>query len=552
MINMMYLVLTALLALNVSAEILQAFDSLRNSLKDTAQTQAQLNGELSENILAAIANQEKSKIMIYSYMKPVVSDINTQSEEAVQFLNGLIAELEKIGDKDEATGELRHKDETNANYAFWLGNDQANDGRGNGKAIELREKLNAYINWANQIYAQQSPTKEAQYFKPLVVEPMDDPNVTNTESKGKSWEYFSFHDKPVVADLAMIEKYKMDIRGVQAGLLNLMKSRINEGDYPIDSLVAMDAPMAEVVTAGMQFQTRLGVGAMSSAVRPEFLGHGIKVDPNGSTAMMTIPANASNIPQGKSEGIQHYTASIKVPKLDGTFTTLNVKGQFKVRRPEVVVRSKALQLLYKDCGNTVDVDVPALGDNYNPDFSRSKGGAILKSSNSKKEITIVPNSPKFKLSVYSQTNGQNVEIDDLDYNVVRPPLPRLALFKEGNQEINGLNGVSKRSTVYVKLIPDSEFARTLPRDARYKAKKITLLLDDGLGPPKEVGSVDASDINSQKGTKINLYQGAMRQAYDGTKAYLEVEGVQRVNFQGKAIDENMPRPVLFIPIKLKN
>ena len=142
-----------------------------------------------------------------------------------------------------------------------------------------------------------------------------------------------------------------------------------------------------------------------------------------------------------------------------------------MRRPEVVVRSKALQILYKDCGNVVDVDVPSLGENYNPDFSKSTGGAIIKSTTSKREITIVPTARDYTLAVYSNTNGQSVKIENLKYNVVKPNQPRIAMFTNG-QEINGQQGLKKSQTVTVKLIPEPEFARTLPRDARYRAGNI--------------------------------------------------------------------------------
>jgi gliding motility-associated protein GldM len=550
MINMMYLVLTAMLALNVSAEILQAFESLRASLRETAGQHGSQNEVLADDILKTIANQEKGGNHKYAYLKPSISDINTQSTQMITYLDELNKGLEEIGQRDPATGEIKRKDETTKNYSFWLGtNDVGNDGHGNGKAVELRAKLEGFVKWANALYAKQDPKHEANHFSTLALEPAADPNVTDKASKQKTWEYFTFHGKPVIADMALMEKFKMDIRDIQGDLLHQTKGLVQDFIYTVDSLMPFEAPSAQIVAAGMKYETRLAMGMASSSIKPEFVGPGMRMDPGGSTATMTITANGNVIPEGKSEGIQNYTATIKVPKADGTIESFPVHGKFIVRRPEVVVRSKALQILYKDCGNTVEVDVPSLGENYNPDFSKSKGGNIIKSSTSKKDITIVPSGgSEFLLAVHSNTNGQNIKIENLRYNVVKPALPRIALFANGN-EVNGMAGINKRQTVIVKLIPDSEFSKTLPRDARYRAKTVKLLSQVGIEPPKVVKSYSGAEI--MRGVSINLYEGELKNAYPGQRIYFEIEDVSRINFQDRAVPETMPRTQLIIPALLR-
>ncbi|MEY3444655.1 MAG: gliding motility protein GldM [Bacteroidota bacterium] len=551
MINMMYLVLTAMLALNVSAEILQAFESLRASLRETAGAHGTQNQSLTSDILNTIEKQEGSGITKYSAFKPTLSEINTEATKVISYIDAVTAELEEIGQKDPITGEIRKKDETTKNYSFWLGTDDVgNSGHGNGKAVELRAKLESFVKWANALYAKQDPKHEQNHFSMLALDPANDPTVSDASSKNKTWEYFTFHGKPVIADMALMEKFKMDVRDVQGGLLHQTKELVKGFTFTVDSLIAFEAPTSEYVAAGMKYQTRLAVGVASKSIKPEFVGSGLSMDPGGSTATMTIAANGNVIPEGQSEGIQHYTAMIKVPNAAGEIVEIPVKGQFKVRKPEVVVRSKALQILYKDCGNTVDVDVPALGESYNPDFSKSTGGGnILKSSKSKREITIVPTGKDYTLSIYSNTNGQSVKIDNLKYNVLKPSQPRIGLFING-QEVNGMSGVNKKQTVTVKLIPDGEFAKTLPLDARYKAKSVKLMYQEGMiGVPKVIKTYSGAEI--QRGVPVELYQGELKTAYPGSRIYFEVEEVERINFQKKEIKEEMPRVMLVIPATIK-
>lgn len=539
MINMMYLVLTAMLALNVSSELLLAFETMRGSLNMSEQTSAESNSDLAASILASVNNEESGGNMKHSFLKGLVNEASSESSKMIAYLNELTEDLEGIGAKDEETGEIVRNDENIENYRYWLGSDdEANGGRGNGKALELREKLNLYIDWANKMVEQHLEKGETPVvFGKIAVEPSEDPSIIDPEAKAKTWEYLTFHEKPVIADLAMVAKYKTDIRSVETRLLNFLKGKLDDQIISVDSIFAFEAPSSQVVTAGMKYETRILVGMASNSVQPEFIGSGITTDPTGSTATMSMTANGSVIPNGATEGIQRYRATIKIPTRDGGVQELPLEGQFTVRKPEIQVRSKELQLLYKSCGNTVIVDAPSLGELYNPDFSRSSGGRVLPNSNNRKEITIVPSNRQFKLSVYTKTNGQNIKLDELNYKVIRPPKPRVAVFT-GSGEHNGMAPVSKRSSVKVRVLPDVEFKASLPRDARYKADKVRLLFSSGIGAPREITS--KSGANIMNGVTINLNQGAVKNAVPGDKVYIQVEGIRRVNFQNKNIEESIP------------
>lgn len=543
MINMMYLVLTALLALNVSAEVLQAFESLRSSLAHTALVNGENNVTLATNIIDAIEKEEDGGNEKHSHLRVVVNDITSETSKVIAYLNDITKDLEEIGQKDLATGEITFKDETQANYSYWLGvDDYANDKHGSGKAKEMREELKTFVDWANEIMVKNLPEElEYNQFPLLTIEPDQDTTIHDPDAKKKTWEQHSFGGTPVIADMAKVEKFKGDIRSIETEMLNLTKSLLADYVFKVDKIFAFEAPNAQVVTAGMKYQTKLLVGVSSSSIKPEFLGSGISMDEGGSTATMTMTANGNVIGENAQEGIQRYSAIIKVPKADGTFEEMPINGEFKVRKPEVQVRSKELQLLYKDCGNNLIVDVPSLGDLYNPDFSRSTGGKIIKNANSRKEITVVPSARQFKLSVYTKTNGQNIKLDNLKYSVVKPPKPRLAMTNVSGTEYNGMADLNRKQNIYVRLIPDADFKAALKKDARYKADKVTLKYKSGLGAAKVVKTYNGVNIAKGKGVKVNLNQGQLRQAPPGTKIFIEVEGIKRVNFQNRSVDEPMPR-----------
>ena len=68
-----------------------------------------------------------------------------------------------------------------------------------------------------------------------------------------------------------------------------------------------------------------------------------------------------------------------------------------------------------------------LGELYNPVFKASSA-EVLKSSSDKKKVTIVPSGRKCILSVSSNTNGKVIKIDDVKYNVIKPPKPSIQLL----------------------------------------------------------------------------------------------------------------------------
>lgn len=549
MINMMYLVLTALLALNISSEILQAFESLRESLKVSSKTYGEQNVNLLSNIRQTINDEIKQGNDRNVKFQPVLDKIEQEGNAMVAYLDSLEIKLETIGEADPETKEIKNKEERDANYRFWMGgNDTGNGGRGEGEAATLKDKLNGFVSWANTLVAKYDTSNSMKPFKPLAIDPDDLPDADiSEEHKGKTWEYVTFHGKPVVADLAMMEKFKMDVKEAQNQLLQLVERAVGGVIFKIDKLRAMEAPFATVVPAGLKFQTRLMVGMYSDQVKPEFVGNGIKLDEGGNTATMTLTANGGVIPAGASEGIQRYRAMIKVPKAGGGYEELPIEGQFIVKRPEVVVRSEELQLLYKDCGNKVSVDVPALGDEYNPDFSRSKGGKVKKVSGSKKKIVIVPSQRNFLLSVYSRSGGQSVKIDELKYNVIAPPQPQLVL-EVGGREHDGASSINRRQRVKVRLKPDKEFYRTLKKDARYKVGTVKLMYQSGIQAPRTLQSKSGNIMN---GISFNLNQGALRQAPPGSKIFFEIEGVRRVNFEGRPININMSRRSRILAVNIR-
>lgn len=533
MINMMYLVLMALLALNVSKEILDAFEIIKGGLSRSAA----LAAENSQNIMSAMKEKvAEEKIDRNMGIPDTLNLINSKTAEIIGLINEYQAKMDEFADKDPATGELKRKDEMEANFQFWMGQGQAataNDGRGSGAAKELKDKINEY-------FAFLADMKRANYLRPedkAKVEAQTLPDeVEGQDGMSKSWELYHF-DGPVVANMAILEHLKQDLYSEQKEALDVINERLGTVTFKIDKIIPINSPVSTIVPSGLQFETRLSVGISSSSIVAQYSSPNGSVQPqDDGTAILTIPASASAIPQGKNEGKQSYTATINVPKSTGGTESLSVTGEFTVRKPEVKITSATVQNLYRECANDVEIDVPALGNFYNPSVKVSSG-SIQSSPRSKTTFRIIPTGSKCVVSVSNVLNGKTSLIDNVAYNVISPPRPALNMRVNG-QNTNGSVPIPKNSRIDVVVVPDPEFKAALPNDARYEISSIAVKAGLSLGPPTTVNNLNLSGQDATKPIPIRL--GAqVAQAPSNTKVYIEIEDIYRKNFQNKLIRERL-------------
>ena len=573
MINLMYLVLTALLAMNVSKDILNSLEALASSLRKSAEVLQEKNLSTVEDIQASIKKEAEKGNKNNLFLLPILDDIRNTDSRVINFLEKHIKVLKQLGQWDSTTNKLKKPDEVEKNFRYLMmgkKNELANGGRGAGAAKAIHDTLDAFIIWANKMhykitkksppkglkelieeYAKTSDDKKKKELKrrglvyaPIVIEPKANPMVTNAEDKRKTWEIYTFdHNTPVIANIATIEKLKSDVEVIVSDLIELARRQLMQVTFKIDSLMAISAPESKYVIVGMKFKTRLFVAMSSSQIKPKFSSSSgqIKIQPGGNEALLIIRARGSVIPKGKNEGVQRYSALIRVPKADGTEAKLSINGKFIVRKPEVVVTSAAIQIMYRNCANDINVDVPALGPEYNP-VIKAKGGVAKISPKNKKKVRVVPTASTLLLKVYTRTGGETIFIDNLKYKVIPPPKPTIVVYENG-KVWDGLKPWRKGSRIKVYVKPDKEFKRGLPQDARYIIKNAVVKVKKGLGAATPVKSLGSSGIN--KPLSFSL-AALTRGLPPGTKFYIQMDGIYRVNFAGKRIEEPFSRRELTI------
>ncbi|WNJ16245.1 GldM family protein [Pontibacter sp. G13] len=531
MINMMYLVLLAILALNVSSEVLDAFVQIRGNLNHSA-SHAQT---LSQDYVLMLKSKIQDEIEFEGNHKnegllDTLDLIQNKTQALIKALDGHVSEMEEIATWDEELQDYRKKDELEVNYQYWMGLDEdANERRGNGKAFDLRDELDAYGDFIHGFYASIGDSALEEIEPELMQDPKPDP-----KDPGKRWEQYTFQG-PVVGNLATLEALKLHILNQEKELLEQFRKRLGVHQFAPDKVMAISMPQSQVVVAGTPFKTRLFVGMGSSQIQPDFKsGSGqLNLEDDGNSAWLTVMASGASIRNGAAEGKQRYQATVLVPKTDGSFDTLTVSEEFTVRKPEVVLRSRVIQKLYRECANEVQISIPAL-DEYEPVVSVSSG-SINQRSNSKDWFLIKPRGNQCKVNVKAKVSGSVIPVEELDYRVLSTPKPTVQA-KIGNKTLSGFNSIKKGQSLKIRIIPEEAFAEMYPKDANYRVKTVEIYLKKGIGPPRLIGQVPASNVNARNGVTVRM-PSAVRDAKAGDQLFIKLKDVERRNFEGRFIPE---------------
>lgn len=192
-----------------------------------------------------------------------------------------------------------------------------------------------------------------------------------------------------------------------------------------------------------------------------------------------------------------------------------------VAKPVIQVQSDAVQALYLQAANNLNIQVPALGAVYDPSFSASGGSAIKGAK--KGQVTIIPNSTEVTINVSSGGNAIGKETFK-----VRPiPKPELVALVNG-KPLDFKRGVPAASfrAVEIQAVPDAGFKQALPEEARYRVTKWNAYLIRNNQP------IATQEIT---GPSANLTSFAAK-ANKGDRVVMEVLDVKRLNYKGDAVD----------------
>lgn len=508
MIGLMYLVLTAMLALNVSSAILLKFQFLDDSLMTVNRKTVTDNTGVVNNIQSAVekgGSRASDKRVMES-----ADEIRKRTTDLINFMQGLRDELiEDTGGMEE--GHYKAPEDTDGVARLMLG--PAN--QKNGKAYELEQRLNAYAQYMKE-HNPNMPAKLALSGKE------DEVAQKDPTQRRKDFAQLNFEETPMVAALAVLAQKQNEVLKYEADALSELAKKVGADIIKFEKIFAMARAESKTVAAGTKYRADMFIAASSDAITPKmsFQGKSVKVE-NGKGVVEFTAAASNYDADGNSK--QTWKGNITINQ-NGRDTTFTVTEDYVVAKPVIQVQSAAVQALYLGCANELNIQVPALGAVYDPSFSASGGSAIKGAKRGL--VTIIPSASEVKINVSSGGNAIGSE----SFKVRRVPKAELVVYVNG-RPIDGKRGVQAGAIRGVKLdaVAEEGFKQLLPNDARYRVTRWKAYLVRGTSLIGEIS------FSSPEGNLSSLAQKAQK----GDRMALEILDVKRLNYQGRPVDAQL-------------
>lgn len=487
MIGMMYLVLTAMLALNVSKEAVEAFKKV-----DKGITLSVANYELKNNLTysefdrAAAENPTKA-----GKYKTAAYQVKERADEVFSFIQDLKKEIIIKAEGPETTAingdqinieEVKRIDENNIPSQVLIGASE------NGKATDLKALINDYREFLVSSMEGKNPTAEEVIRKSLNTDDGRDPDGQRTR-----WENMTFQTLPLVAVITILSEMQLNVRNAETEVLNTLYTQIDASSFKFNKLNAIVIPKSNYVTVGSDYEATVFISATDTTQKPEITVGGslLPVDDAGRGV---YKAKATSTGPKKWGGV----ISLKAP--DGSLKKYDFDSEYSVGEPNVIVSPTAMNVFYAGIPNPIDVSVPSVS----PDKIKVRvvNGTVTteKVKNSKGETfkgtwAVRPTAAgqNVQVIVSADIDGKTVQYAPYDFRV--KPLPKpIAQF--GGKSTGGITRATAAAQQGVfAIMPDFDF------DLNYTVTGYSVLYSDSRGDFEEYST--SSNLTAKQKELIN-------------------------------------------------
>jgi gliding motility-associated protein GldM len=522
MIGMMYLVLTALLALQVSNQILQKFVLLNDGMERTSRNYIQKN----EFTVSSIANTvEQQGNNPRDVPKVEVSQrVRNTTSEVFNYLESLKQELITVSNAKNDQGTYNSSALKNTDIPGNIFNN-------NKKGFEMQERLNSY---PNEISAILKEIGIDLTFQPIAKDAKDiDLFKNDPDVRSKNFVFLNFVKSPVGAVMALISQYQNEVLNIESESLSAITSSIGSFYFKSDVFKASVAANSNVVAAGTKFEGNIFIASSSSSAQPKMSvdGRDVPVNDGFGEISFTVPPAGQYDDRGLAKRVLKGEIIVNIAGKD---SVLSVDYEYFVAQPVIKVTSEVVNQLYADCANDLTIDVPALGNSYAPDFTVSNGNAIK--GKAPGQVTVIPNnSGKVVIGVSSGGN----KIGDVSYDIKPVPAPTIRPYDaRGPIDLSVAYPAPGPSSLIIEALAEPTFGRTMARDANFEVTggEVTLLRNE---VPRDKVTITGKNVGIR-----NLLAAAR----SGDNLIVRVTEVTRTNFRGNKIKSTQPE-IIRIAIK---
>jgi gliding motility-associated protein GldM len=407
MINMMYLVLTALLALNVSREVMDAFYEVMISQEASIETVEKQNSSIYTAFEAAAAENPVKA----GPWRDKANDVKSRSAALYQQIEDLKrGVIEASGGADEESGDPnkpQKMDDLEAAPNYFL--IQGNGAKLKAALADYREFMKTEAEGNDLLFNSIEGTFDLSDHK--------------HDGTTISWEQHKFEHFPLISVLTFLTKMQSDVRTSEANVIDYLQKNITASDLKFTGVRTVVMPKSTFVTKGGEYEADVFLAAFDETQNPTVIINGEELEEEdiiGGVAKVRFPANRV--------GETTWNGEIKLVQ-NGEEKVFPVEGSFNVAPPSVVISPTKMNVLYRGVDNPLEISVPGVdpsnlivsgtgvkksGNGYIADVTRNRGGELKisvsvrdgdKTSNMGSKVFRVKNLPDAAGSIFGKTDG---------------------------------------------------------------------------------------------------------------------------------------------------
>jgi len=484
MIGMMYLVLTAMLALNVSAEVLEAFVLVDKGLNQTLKSFSSKNEDY-YNLIKSAENNNPTKAAKWRQKADIV---RAKSAEFCKYIEDIKRKIVETCDGKDAAAltpegidghEVQGKSDTSVPANILLGPSE------NGEAYTLKKKLEQY---KKDLLALIGP--DEKFGPTLTIENIldtKDPKVTK-DGTNRTWETSRFEGVPLISTLPLLSKFQVDVLNCEAIMLDYFFKQIDAADVRVNMFEPVLIPESSSVLKGEKFKATLMLAAYDKTQQPLMSINGRSLPVVDGKAIFEEPATML--------GERTLKCQIVVTGPDGTKTPYPQDFKYQVVQPMFTVSPTKMNVLYRGIDNPMELSVSGVPSERvevkisNASYRRSANGYLVNPQDGR----------VCEVNVWVKNNGVSKLMGSSSFRVKPLPAPI--------PKVDGASGkfISK-SALMSSLGIRAEMPQDFDFDLRYTIRSFTIASRNSEGYDVNLSSGNASFTDEQKRAFASMKAG---------------------------------------------
>lgn len=431
MIGMMYLVLTAMLALNVSADVLNGFTMVDASMQHAISSADLRNKKLYDD-MQYLYQQNPAKVGEWLEKS---NRVKTKSDSLVNLLQDFRVGIFKLADGDKVDPnyeELVNKSNTD------IGVQYAELNIPNGKrGKELKQAIDDYRDFVIEMFDHDS-VRTIAYNQIFYTG-----KQKNSHGESVDWLNANFESMPAAAVVALLSKYQNDVRTTESQLIQYFKIRQDAGDFRVNKIEARIIPNSKSIIQGGKFQAEIALMAVDTTKTPVYYLNGRQLE----SSSISIPC--------PSTGVFPISGYLEIVDNNGDIKSYPFKDEYSVSEPTATIANTDMNAIYRGYENKLAISVPGIPSDK---LKISCDGANIQKQGS---IYVCKPSPESKhnkitIGVSAEVDGKTQLIASSEFRVLTLPSPTAFLYIDGEPWLPGKKNVKKREIYEAPLIAQYE------------------------------------------------------------------------------------------------